>query len=367
MFGSQSLETAIGLVLMLFIISLAASSIVEIWSQVAKKRADDLERALGNMLAGTSETTAVTVAELSLEQRSTLRLEADECDRELTPQEKDKLSSELKNALNTFKGTSIYRAAQAGARRRKPSYLSAKAFAEGVGEFIDNGDGVLKSLNTLPPGLRARLKALAREPAADAAAQLTAIKSGLETWFDETMARLEGAYKRWAAWLLLLIGLAIAVAANASAFHVADRLWNDATTRTAVANAADSVVADGGVSELASVADATDKLEQLKLPVGWDSAAADQWRSRDWLAMAAMVAGWFTTAVLVTLGAPFWFDLLTRLVSIRNAGKKPAPASDDPGSATFRQAAAGAHSGSAASEGVESTLAAAFGLSVSTS
>jgi hypothetical protein len=35
--------------------------------------------------------------------------------------------------------------------------------------------------------------------------------------------------------------------------------------------------------------------------------------------------GWLITALAVCLGAPFWFDLLNKLVDIRGAGRKPAP------------------------------------------
>ena len=43
MFESQAIETAIGLVLMFFVIALAASSLVETISQVLKLRAKDEE------------------------------------------------------------------------------------------------------------------------------------------------------------------------------------------------------------------------------------------------------------------------------------------------------------------------------------
>ena len=38
----------------------------------------------------------------------------------------------------------------------------------------------------------------------------------------------------------------------------------------------------------------------------------------------AHVGGWFLTIVALSLGAPFWFDLLGRFVNIRSAGTKPA-------------------------------------------
>ena len=33
--------------------------------------------------------------------------------------------------------------------------------------------------------------------------------------------------------------------------------------------------------------------------------------------------GWLLTALAISLGAPFWFDLLNRFIALRNAGKKP--------------------------------------------
>mgnify|MGYP001798492313 CR=1 FL=1 len=52
MSGSQALETAIGLVLMFFIVSLAASTLVEVWSRLLNKRARAFEGALAAVLAG---------------------------------------------------------------------------------------------------------------------------------------------------------------------------------------------------------------------------------------------------------------------------------------------------------------------------
>ncbi|KAI5913244.1 hypothetical protein [Thauera sp. 2A1] len=59
-----------------------------------------------------------------------------------------------------------------------------------------------------------------------------------------------------------------------------------------------------------------------KLPeVGWIgevSAGWDGWRT------FRAVLGWLATAIMAGLGAPFWFDLLGKLVSLRGAGRKPA-------------------------------------------
>ncbi|HEX3260590.1 MAG TPA: hypothetical protein VHS35_18855 [Pseudonocardia sp.] len=40
-----------------------------------------------------------------------------------------------------------------------------------------------------------------------------------------------------------------------------------------------------------------------------------------------MIAGLLLSVLAASLGAPFWFQVLTRLASLRNTGDKPAPGS----------------------------------------
>jgi hypothetical protein len=40
--------------------------------------------------------------------------------------------------------------------------------------------------------------------------------------------------------------------------------------------------------------------------------------------------GWILTILAVSLGAPFWFDMLNRVVAIRSAGKAPEEAPKKP-------------------------------------
>jgi hypothetical protein len=284
-----------------FIVAFAASSIVEIYSRLLSKRAKDLEKTVGAMLAGA-----------------------------------DAPDDDIGAAIAAFKGTSIFEALEAAAGRtalrknkkktRLPSYVSAKAFSDAIIEMI--GD---QSIGDLPEGLGKRLKPLVRETKSD----LIGIKAGLERWFDETMGRLEGSYKRWATAWIALVGLVIAIAANASTFDVAEKLWHDPATREAVAETAGRVASEDTTSdEITSVAAATDKLTELGLPVGWDDAAKDAWTDWkspwDWSwSQYGTLLGWVITALLVMLGAPFWFDVLTSLACPRSAGSKPSQAAAD--------------------------------------
>jgi hypothetical protein len=186
-----------------------------------------------------------------------------------------------------------------------------------------------------PPNLKKRVDSLVREAGSD----LLGVKAGLERWFDESMGRLEGAYKRWAMMWLVLVGFVIAVAANASTFDVAEKLWHDPVTRQAVAEAAGRVADEGANPDITSVADATNKLKELGLPIGWDKDAetmwADGWKVWNWgWSHVGTALGWVLTALLVMLGAPFWFDVLSKLGSLRSAGTKPPAATEDQASAT---------------------------------
>lgn len=318
MFGSQGLETAIGLALMFFVLAAAASAVTEVFSRIMQKRARDFEATLLEMLTAPAPH-----------------------GRESRRAREQRLAG-AKDFFALFKATSVWQAAEAASgrsllRRRKVgnSYLSAKSFADAVNELVMNEEAT-RILDQVP-SLKKRLAALVNESKRD----FVDVKAGLESWFDETMSRAEGAYKRWASLVLFVVGLFLAVGFNASTTNVAQDLWQSSTTRAAVVEAANNVRAEPG--DISSVADATAELDALQLPVGWDVDRTDGSRPDNPVdfvqessvgVAAATIAGWVLTALLVMLGAPFWFDLLTRLVALRSTGRKPPLAADDDTSAT---------------------------------
>lgn len=83
-------------------------------------------------------------------------------------------------------------------------------------------------------------------------------------------------------------------------------------------------------------------LQQAGLPIGWSASARPQVfddgcpkgearclqtlpvANLAWLGNVLLIpAGWLLTALACTLGAPFWFDALSKLVRLRGAGGKP--------------------------------------------
>ena len=85
-------------------------------------------------------------------------------------------------------------------------------------------------------------------------------------------------------------------------------------------------------------ADADQQLGTLGLPIGWRPCATcyhTRFKFTDecWLgcwkynltgAGGLTIFGWLLTAFAVCLGAPFWFDMLNRLVNLRGTGANPA-------------------------------------------
>lgn len=236
------------------------------------------------------------------------------------------------------------------------SYISGQTFAgvlidlfgpeeadkAGLRQFRES---VEKLDKTIPA--RAALLALIR----DARGDIDRLRGGIERWYDEQMARVSGWYKRWAQWRLFLAGAILAVLANLSALDVAQSLYRDEPVRQAVvakALSSEGCPAEPGAARDECLAAQRTVLEDLPLPLGWalddamaDCAAYNEGRSclrRPWLAprflahalretgpvgVLVTLLGWLVTAAAVSFGAPFWFDALNKLGSLRTAGRRP--------------------------------------------
>ena len=213
-----------------------------------------------------------------------------------------------------MRGRDVTSALQAGAESRVFTIESVRALVGRIG---------------CPRVLRAVLTAL------DAAnGDLGAAQANLEHWFDSTMDRVSGWYKRNTQLYVFAIGLAIVVVADADSFSIARRLYTDPAMRQeAVAIAGNRVATDTSAQTAAS------QLRRIDLPLmGWQHIGADSLQGRAKAAAYGTHAlhaliGWLVTALAISLGAPFWFDTLGRIMVVRNtvkpAQKSPVEASQD--------------------------------------
>ncbi len=217
-----------------------------------------------------------------------------------------------------------------------PSYLPARTFALAFLDTVvptERGqspsiDGLRAKLDGLPAGLRAPL--LAQIDAAEN--KIEKVREGLEAWYDSSMERVSGWYKRRIQLVLLVIATAATIGLNADSYHVAATLWQEPAMRSAIADTTAQAFADckangQAIKECQAYADAEKQTEALRaLPIGWSNVPCPS----DAIGWLARVFGWLVTIVAVSLGAPFWFDVLGKLANLRASGIKPgAPKTGD--------------------------------------
>lgn len=227
-------------------------------------------------------------------------------------------------------------------------YTVADAYAD-IQSFIDAMPAryVRQTLESMPPGqLRETLLTLFD----DAKNDVEKLKQNIEVWFNSGMDRVNGWYKRRSQLVISILALLVAIAMNVDAINIFRHLQAYPAAAAAVANHAtrfteQNPVATGGATSVAAgpqpglneqMEAVRKQLKELAIPIGWvprPGTAAQDANGQvlpqldDWCAMGKLFAqhafGWLLTALAATLGAPFWFDMLNRVISIRAAGKPP--------------------------------------------
>jgi len=146
----------------------------------------------------------------------------------------------------------------------------------------------------------------------------------LEEWFDDSMERVSGWYKRRVQLILAIIGTLVVCALNADSLAAGRVLWRDDAVRAAVVKQAEQA----SQQEINDV-ELEEAVKQLDLPLGWTGSFGDEPTQlpNDFFAWLAKIAGLAMTIGAVMLGAPFWFDLLSKVMRVRSTGAPP-PASD---------------------------------------
>ncbi|MEM8858281.1 MAG: hypothetical protein AAGD96_08175 [Chloroflexota bacterium] len=142
--------------------------------------------------------------------------------------------------------------------------------------------------------------------------------------FDQAMDRVSGWYKRQTAISIFGISLVVSVLLNVDSISLASSLANNPTLRSAVVASAENGVSElrgtvGELTEETGAQDLVDEINQLGLPIGWTPQTTPENPNE----LINRILGWIVTTIAVSMGAPFWFDLLSRVSSLRIAGNKP--------------------------------------------
>jgi uncharacterized protein Yka (UPF0111/DUF47 family) len=187
---------------------------------------------------------------------------------------------------------------------------------------------------TITPALRDSLVAIASRVEATADATRDDVKRfglEIEKWFDRGMDRATGVYKRNAKAVALMIGIATAVSINADSFHIATRLAVDPILRTSITQTADQLVADsnGDLNDnIVQMQEAVNQaLDEIPFPLGYNNvviqqqlAAEESWPVKF---VPRRLLGWLVSGFAISMGSTFWFNVLKKVVNVRNTGEKP--------------------------------------------
>ncbi len=132
-----------------------------------------------------------------------------------------------------------------------PAYIPSRTFAAAMVDILTPPDTAAEDvMEKVKAALAAQRKAvpsdksveaiytLALNAGKDATKDLENFKKGLEGWYNDSMDRASGWYKRYTQKILLVVGLALAVCFNVDSVRVARTLWFDRDTRQAMVNAA---------------------------------------------------------------------------------------------------------------------------------
>ena len=354
MFGSQMLGTATGLILVYIVLSLIVTSGKETVEAVLKTRSKDLERGIEEIFRSGKGDAAGSLQAF--------------------------YDQPLIAAL--YRGSSY---AAAKTANELPSYIPAKNFSAAVLSIYRGVEGGAMDVSSIRSAASKEDSPVAKAlvQAVDfGATQIDQLRTELEAWYNSVMDRVAGWYKRRSQLVLFLNGVVIAVALNANSIIIAQALYVDDALRTRV-DALASEVHDGAAAAQpaasakplvpssaataaanctaapadttvtpvqfnACVSDLDLRLRSTGLPVGWTELGRTRARSyvlcspercealqsRDQILRFAgglllLLLGYLGTAAALALGAPFWFDVLNKIMVVRSTVKPQEKSSDE--------------------------------------
>jgi len=299
--------TVTGVICLCLMLSILASHIQELLASYSSQRAATLERAIRNMLV----------------------------DPKLVEQfYQHPLIQSISLSRAQLTGSSSQ------SKQSRPAYVAPESFCK-VLHFIlmETYAPQTTSLGALiaampDSGLQHTLKTVALDAPND-----PAIAMAIERWYSDTMDRVAGLYKRKTQWSLLMLGFLLAALLDVNMFQVTQKLWEmpDIEQKMSVL-ATQYTSSTPGQPPSPNLKTLQGQLAEF--PIGWVSNDAENVRSlaeigswpkggrraqagMDLLWFGIMLLGWLLTALAVSLGAPFWFDLLNQVVNLRITGPKP--------------------------------------------
>ncbi len=212
-------------------------------------------------------------------------------------------------------------------KKIKPDYIPNDAFAEAALEMFiqlggeeDKTAQAVANLETITKNAQLNyfIKRLLPDVDVETAAvkartmhdKAVTFKNNAEHWFDTSMNKASYWYKERAKLAAFIIGIILAALLNVDSIQIVEQLWREPTIRQSLVAQAQTVDETAG---LQTVAQLEERYEDLQLPVGWNKDALPG----NWQGWVSKFFGLLISGLAAMQGAPFWFDMLRKLLNIK--------------------------------------------------
>lgn len=310
--GLDILQIAIGLSFVYLLLSLICSAVSEGLETLLKNRSRDMERGLRELL---NDEDGATLVQQIYNHPLISGLFRDKY-------EAARVGKRLLSSGKSYRGRTL------------PSYIPSSHFALALMDIVlpanaatpGGSQGALNRKDSTAPAvtietLRAAAAAFPNPNVSrallvmiDASGNdMARIRESFEEWFNNSMDRVAGWYKRRIQVMIFVIAIVSSSMLNLDTINIATRLATD----TALSSALAATAQEYAKQNTLPMADLKQNIDSLSLgiPIGWDTAPANGYK---WL---LKIAGLLASALAATLGAPFWFDLLNRFITLRSSIK----------------------------------------------
>lgn len=327
------LEVAIGLVMMWLVLSVATMEIQNWLGQILNTRANFLEKNILDMFKGEQILVDKFYNHPAIK-------ELGKRDRKGNYKKPNYIPNEVfaRVAMELLTNTSEQYAALG------PEAVSFSEMSDGVQQVIQSNTELKELTNYLFPGIdQTGVVPFGIGGRLD---RIKKYRENVETWFNNSMEQASGWYKENAMAMAFTIGMVMSVAFNIDTVNIVQKLWREPTIRQALVAQADTYELAAGAANITEV---PGYFDSLAMPIGWTSIPAREdatcqrfvsitpennviYRAGDeckqLVNVPAMndIVGWLIKALGFVIsafaarqGAPFWFDLLRKLVILRDS------------------------------------------------
>lgn len=319
------LEVAIGLVFVWLVVSVATMETQNRISTFLNWRADYLERSILNMLKDPE------LVEKFYDHPLIMELHVKDKNGNYVKNRKGKIFRPDYIPNTTFATAALEVIMNAG-RDSEAAPVDSMSLGE-MAESMKNLAGKNPNLASMTPYLFPKID----KATADLDEKISEYRKNTEKWFNGVMGQTSSWYKIRAQWLSFWIGLIVAVALNIDTMHIAQELWKNPTARAVL-------VAQAEAQAQKELPDSK-ILDELNIPVGWTTTPLAKGKTcgivsivdyrivirtggtclqvtslpafnNGW-GIIVKALGYLLTAAAAAQGAPFWFDILRKVVSVR--------------------------------------------------